>query len=64
MGDGNRDHSYWGRPEEMKMDRPAFKVDPSHPGSDVAMETAAAFASGAMVFNETGMELIDGKAAY
>ena len=48
----------------MKMDRPAFKVDPSHPGSDVAMETAAAFASGAMVFNETGMELIGGKAAY
>ena len=38
----------------MTMPRPAFKIDSSHPGSDVAMETAAAFASGAMVFNETG----------
>ncbi|XP_076452170.1 uncharacterized protein LOC143287772 [Babylonia areolata] len=53
VGDGSKDHSYWGRPEDMTMPRPAYKVDPSKPGCDVAMETAAAFASGAMVFNET-----------
>ncbi|KAL8601703.1 hypothetical protein ACOMHN_033879 [Nucella lapillus] len=44
---------YWGRPEEMTMPRPAYMVYPSKPGSDVAMETAADFASGAMVFNQT-----------
>ena len=32
------------------MSRPAYKVDASHPGSDVAAETAAAFAASAMVF--------------
>ncbi|KAK7093280.1 uncharacterized protein [Littorina saxatilis] len=53
VGDGARDHSYWGRPEEMTMPRPAYKIDASTPGCDVAMETAAAFAAGAMVFNET-----------
>lgn len=53
VGDGGSDHSYWGRPEEMTVARPAYKVDAAHPGCDVAMETAAAFASGAMVFNAT-----------
>ncbi|KAK7471383.1 hypothetical protein BaRGS_00035989 [Batillaria attramentaria] len=50
VGDGNRDHSYWGPPEKMTMPRPAYKIDSAHPGCDVAMETAAAFASGSMVF--------------
>ncbi|XP_050412030.1 endoglucanase A [Patella vulgata] len=50
VGDGGKDHSYWGRPEDMKMDRPSYKLDASCPGSDVAAETAAAFAAGYMVF--------------
>ena len=54
MGNGNTDHGYWGRPEDMTMDRPAYKVDSSSPGCDVAMETAAAFASGSMVFKNSG----------
>jgi hypothetical protein len=33
VGDGGVDHAYWGRPEDMTMDRPAFKIDTSHPGN-------------------------------
>ena len=25
IGDGYADHGFWGRPEEMTMDRPAFR---------------------------------------
>lgn len=50
VGDGQTDHSYWGRPEDMHMWRPAYKVTPSRPGSDVAGETAASLAAGSIVF--------------
>ncbi|KAH3862175.1 hypothetical protein DPMN_025141, partial [Dreissena polymorpha] len=50
VGDGGQDHSYWGRPENMTMPRPAYKIDETHPGSDVAAETAAAFAASYLVF--------------
>ena len=50
VGEAGKDHSFWGRPEDMTMDRPAYKIDESHPGSDVAAETAAAFAASYMVF--------------
>jgi hypothetical protein len=53
VGDGNADHSFWGSPEEMNMARPAFKIDPSHPGSDVAADTAAALASASMILRST-----------
>jgi len=26
IGDGNIDHAWWGRPEDMTMDRPYFTV--------------------------------------
>merc|ERR1712215_634454 len=45
IGDGYEDHAYWGRPEDMTMDRPAFKITSSAPGSDLAGETAAALAA-------------------
>ena len=50
MADGDVDHSYWGRPEDMTMFRPSWKIDTSAPGSDLAGETAAAFAAGSLVF--------------
>ncbi|XP_052760105.1 endoglucanase F-like [Mya arenaria] len=50
VGDGGQDHAYWGRPENMTMPRPAYKIDEQHPGSDVAAETAAAFAASYLVF--------------
>ena len=50
VGDGNVDHAYWGRPEEMTMERPSQKVDPNCPGSDLAGETAAALAAASILF--------------
>lgn len=50
MGDGNTDHYCWQRPEDMTTSRAAYRVDPSHPGSDLAGETAAAMAAASIVF--------------
>ncbi|CAG5108667.1 Oidioi.mRNA.OKI2018_I69.chr1.g3900.t2.cds [Oikopleura dioica] len=50
VGDVKIDDNYWGRPEEMNMDRPAFKISPEYPGSDIAAEIAATFAAASMVF--------------
>ncbi|WP_251153898.1 glycoside hydrolase family 9 protein [Cellulosimicrobium sp. Marseille-Q4280] len=53
VGDGDADHKWWGPAEAMQMARPAYKVDPSCPGSDVAGETAAAMAASSIVFAES-----------
>lgn len=53
VGDGDADHSYWGPAEEIDMERPAFKVDPQNPGSDIAGEAAAALAAASIVFRES-----------
>ena len=50
VGDGDADHKWWGPAEVMTMDRPAYRVTPSCPGSDVAAETAAAMAAASIVF--------------
>ncbi|CAI7899535.1 unnamed protein product [Closterium sp. NIES-53] len=50
VGDGNSDHSCWQRPEDMTTDRTAYKIDATHPGSDLAGETAAAMAAASMAF--------------
>ena len=50
-----------GRPENMTREtvpRPAYKVNTTHPGSDVAGSTAAAFAAASIVFYETGRYFI------
>ncbi|CAG2205325.1 E3.2.1.4 [Mytilus edulis] len=52
VGDGNLDHNFWGRPEDMTMARPSFKVTSDKPGSDVAGEYAAAMAVASMVFKD------------
>nr|BAX09271.1 beta-1,4-endoglucanase [Aplysia kurodai] len=52
VGDGNVDHAYWGRPEDMKMARPCKYVDSRHVGSDIAGETAAALALGYLTFKQ------------
>ncbi|KAK6176878.1 hypothetical protein SNE40_015093 [Patella caerulea] len=52
VGDAGADHGFWGRPEDMKMSRPAYKVDATQPGSDVAHETSAAFAIGYMIYKD------------
>ncbi|RMX51380.1 hypothetical protein pdam_00011347, partial [Pocillopora damicornis] len=53
VGDGVKDHEYWGRPEDMHMARPALKITAQRPGSDVAAETAAALAAGAIAFRKS-----------
>lgn len=50
VGDPNADHAFWGPAEVMQMARPAYKIDESCPGSDLAGETAAAIASASIVF--------------
>jgi endoglucanase len=50
VGDGSSDHSCWERPEDMDTPRTSYAVDASHPGSDVAAETAAALAASAVAF--------------
>lgn len=53
MGDANRDHACWERPEDMDTPRTVIKVDRNHPGSDVAGETAAALAAASLVFRRS-----------
>ena len=36
----------------MNMNRPSYKVDSSHPGSDLTGETAASFASASILFKD------------
>nr|AMH40381.1 glycoside hydrolase family 9 [Ramulus artemis] len=52
VGSCSLDHDYWGRPEDMTEARPAFMINTTHPGSDMAAETAAALAASYMVFKE------------
>ena len=58
VGDGHVDHAFWGRPEDMTMARPAFKIDANNPGSDLAGETAAAMAAGSILFKDIGKFLL------
>ena len=53
MGDANKDHACWERPEDMDTSRSVFKVDRNTPGSDVAAETAAALAAASVVFRRS-----------
>ena len=50
LGDAYSDHNCWERPEDMDTLRTVYKIDGSHPGSDVAGETAAALAAASIVF--------------
>lgn len=53
MGDANKDHACWERPEDMDTPRTVFKIDSSSPGTEVAAETAAALASASLVFRRS-----------
>ncbi|XP_077218871.1 glycosyl hydrolase 9B13 [Tasmannia lanceolata] len=53
VGDANKDHACWERPEDMDTPRTVFKIDTTNPGSDVAAETAAALASASLVFRKS-----------
>jgi endoglucanase len=59
VGDGDKDHAFWGAAEVMQMERPSAKVDAAKPGSDLAGETAAALAAVSMVFRATDAAYAD-----
>lgn len=53
VGNGGLDHAWWGPAEVMKMSRPAYRIDATCGGTDLAAETAAAMAASSMVFRPT-----------
>ncbi|XP_072960318.1 endoglucanase 3-like [Typha angustifolia] len=53
VGDANKDHACWERPEDMDTPRTVYKIDSSNPGSEVAAETAAALAAASLVFRKS-----------
>ncbi|KAJ0978299.1 hypothetical protein J5N97_013773 [Dioscorea zingiberensis] len=59
VGDGDSDHDCWMRPEDMTTPRTSYKVDASHPGSDVAGETSAAFAAASIAFRRSNPQYAD-----
>ena len=56
IGDGDVDHAYWGRPEDMTMPRPAFYTNSNAPGADLAAEAAAALAATSIAIRAFGDE--------
>ena len=56
VGNGELDHNWWGPLEVVhyEMERLAYKIDTSCPGSDLAGETAAALASSSILFRNNG----------
>ena len=56
VGNGKLDHQWWGALETVhyQMERPAYKIDTSCPGSDLAAETSAALASSSILFRKNG----------
>ncbi|MFM7205621.1 MAG: glycoside hydrolase family 9 protein [Planctomycetaceae bacterium] len=59
VGNGSADHSFWGAPEVMAMARPAYRLDPTKPGSEVAAEAAAALAAASVAFRPTNAAYAD-----
>ncbi len=56
VADGKKDHKWWGSVEVVhyEMERPAYKIDTSCPGTDLAAETSAALASSSILFRQNG----------
>lgn len=50
VGDPEKDHECWHRPENMKTPRTVLKIDQNTPGTEIAAETSAAMAAASIVF--------------
>ena len=50
VGDPERDHECWIRPEVMQTPRTVLQIDENEPGTEIAAETSAAMAASSMVF--------------
>jgi hypothetical protein len=53
VGNGGQDHAWWGPAEVLPMARPAYKIDASCGGTELAAETAAAMSASSMAFRPT-----------
>jgi endoglucanase len=56
VANGEQDHKWWGSAEvvDYEMERPAYKIDTTCPGTDLASETSAAMASSSILFRQYG----------
>ncbi|KAL6556419.1 hypothetical protein OROGR_005707 [Orobanche gracilis] len=52
VGDGNKDHECWERPEDMDTPRTLYSITSTSPGTEVAADAAAALAVGSIVFKQ------------
>ena len=53
VADADIDHAWWGRPEDWDQGpRQSWKITRDNPGSELAAEGAAAFASGYLAFKD------------
>lgn len=53
VADADVDHAWWGRPEEWPQGlRQSWKITREKPGTELAAEAAASFASGYLVFKD------------
>ncbi|CEM39355.1 unnamed protein product [Vitrella brassicaformis CCMP3155] len=62
VGIADEEWFWWGRPEDIHTDgyyRPSWVINETHPGSDLAGESAAAFAACSMAFRASDDELAD-----
>ena len=50
VGDKTVDDNYWGRAEDMKMERKSFKIDANHKGTEPTAEAAAALSALSIIF--------------
>lgn len=50
VGNDARDNNYWGGDQHIPTPRPAYQVNDTHPGTDVAASTSAAFSSCALLY--------------
>lgn len=37
IGDGEKDHEFWGPPESMDMKRPSLQINETHPGASLSV---------------------------
>lgn len=59
VGTGGTDHGWWGPAEVNPTNRPAFKIDSSCGGSDLAGESAAAMAAASIAFRSSDAAYAD-----
>ncbi len=56
VGDPNADHSLWGPPQDLNMNRPTYTCDANNKCSEVAGEMSAALAGGYLIFKDSDPE--------